>query len=120
MSWDDFADAGWGKLVGLGMSLCHLDQVVAGLPVEERLLAAAVARLVATAAGRRRHAELLEQHHYLHHASAVGQVLCYVAEYHGEWVDPVKMVDWGKWETWEIGEWGICRAGREIFYRNLA
>ena len=86
MSWDDFADAGWGKLVGLGMSLCHLDQVVAGLPVEERLLAAVVARLVTTAAGRRRHDELLAQHHYLHHASAVGQVLRYVAEDHGEWV----------------------------------
>jgi len=86
MIWHDFAGAGLGKLVGLGMSLCHLDQVVAGLPVEERLLAEVVVRLVATEAERRRHDELLEAHHYLHTASAVGQVLRYVAEYQGQWV----------------------------------
>ena len=86
MIWHEFADAGLGKLVGLGMSLCHLDQVVTGLPAEERLLEAVVVRLVVTEAERRRHDELLAQHHYLHNGSAVGHVLRYVAEYCGEWV----------------------------------
>jgi hypothetical protein len=71
--WADFADAGMGKLFGLGMSLCHLDEDVAGLPVEERLLEAVVVRLVATAAERRRHDELLEQHHYLHNPRRWGK-----------------------------------------------
>jgi hypothetical protein len=82
----DFAGAGWENLVGLGMSICHVDQMVAGLPAEERLLEAVVVRLVTTAAERQRHNELLEQHHYLHNAHAVGPVLRYVAEYQGEWV----------------------------------
>jgi hypothetical protein len=36
------------------MSLCHLDQVVTGLPAEERLLEAVVVRLVVTEAERQR------------------------------------------------------------------
>ena len=46
---------------------------MAGLPVEERLLEAVVVRLVATAAERRRHDELLEQHHYLHNPRRWGK-----------------------------------------------
>ena len=43
-------------------------------------------RLIESAAERRLHGKLLERHHYLHNANAVGQVLRYVVEYHGEWV----------------------------------
>jgi hypothetical protein len=68
------------------MSLCHLDQLMVGLPVEARLLDEVEVRLIETEADRRRHDELLERHHYLHNANAVGQVLRYVVEYHGEWV----------------------------------
>ena len=66
------------------MSLCHLDQVLVGLPVEARLLEQVRVRLIETEAEGRRHDELLERHHYLHNANAVGQVLRYVVEYHGE------------------------------------
>ncbi len=59
---------------------------MAGLPTEERLLEEVVVRLVASEAERQRHDELLEQHHYLHNANAVGQVLRYVVEYRGQWV----------------------------------
>jgi hypothetical protein len=68
------------------MSLCHLDQVMIGLPVEARLIDQVRVRLIETEANRRRHDELLERHHYLHNANVVGQVLRYVVEYHGEWV----------------------------------
>ena len=73
MSWHDFADLGLGELFGLVMSLCHLEQVVVGLPVEKRRLEAVVVRLVVTAAERRRHDELLAQQHYLHNFQAVGR-----------------------------------------------
>ena len=59
---------------------------MAGLPAEERLLEEVVVRLVAGAAEARRHDELIAQHHYLHNANAVGEVLRYVAEYRGQWV----------------------------------
>jgi hypothetical protein len=59
---------------------------MAGLPVEARLLEQVEVRLIETEVDRRRHDELLERHHYLHNANAVGQVLRYVVEYHGEWV----------------------------------
>src|SRR5664280_2147481 len=68
------------------MSLCHLDQVMGGLPVEASLLEQVGVRLIETEADRRRHDELLERHHYLHNAHAVGQVLRYIVEYRGEWV----------------------------------
>lgn len=68
------------------MSLCYLDQVVVGLPVEARLLDQLEVRLIETEADRLRHDELLERHHYLHNANAVGQVLRYVVEHQGEWV----------------------------------
>src|SRR5271167_5225759 len=96
------------------MSLCHLDQVMAGLPAEERLLEAVVVRLLATEAERRRHDQLLEQHHYLHNASAVGQVLRYVVEYHGEWVAVLTFCSsawhlkprdrWLNWTAWQVRE----------------
>jgi hypothetical protein len=57
-----------------------------GLPVEARLLEEVEVRLIGTEADGCRHDELLERHHYLHNANAVGQVLRYVVEYHGEWV----------------------------------
>jgi hypothetical protein len=57
-----------------------------GLPVEARLLEQVEVRLIETEADRLRHDELLERHHYLHNAHAVGQVLRYVVQYHGEWV----------------------------------
>ena len=57
-----------------------------GLPIEARLLEEVGVRLIESKADRRRHDQLLEQHHYLHNAHAVGQVLRYVVEYLGEWV----------------------------------
>ena len=57
-----------------------------GLPVEAHLLDQVGVRLIETEADRRRHDELMERHHYLHNAKAVGQVLRYVVEYRGEWV----------------------------------
>ena len=57
-----------------------------GLPVEAHLLDQVGVRLIETEEDRRRHDELMERHHYLHNAKAVGQVLRYVVEYHGEWV----------------------------------
>ena len=57
-----------------------------GLPVEARLFEQLEVRLIESGAERRRHDRLLERHHYLHNAKAVGQVLRYVVEYHGEWV----------------------------------
>ncbi|MCX6923320.1 MAG: hypothetical protein NT154_08955, partial [Verrucomicrobia bacterium] len=60
------------------MSLCQLDQVMVGLPAEALLLEELVVRLIESEAERRRHDQLLERHHYLHNANAVGQVLRYV------------------------------------------
>lgn len=68
------------------MSLCQSNQIKDGLPGEERLLADVTVRLINTEEERRRHDQLLEQEHYLRNATAVGQVLRYVAEYLGKWV----------------------------------
>lgn len=68
------------------MSVCHCDQIRAGLPAEGRLLSEVTVRLIESEEERRRHDQLLEQEHYLHNATAVGQVLRYVAEYNGQWV----------------------------------
>src|ERR1035441_6904545 len=46
------------------MSLCHLDQVMVGLPVEAHLLDQVGVRLIETEEDRRRHDELMERHHY--------------------------------------------------------
>ena len=68
------------------MAICYADQKLEGLPPETRLLEEVNVRLVTSAAERRRHDVLLEQEHYLHNAQAIGRVLRYVAEYHGQWV----------------------------------
>ena len=67
------------------MSVCHLNQKGEGLPGEARLLEEVRVRLIEPGE-RDRHDQLIEQHHYLGNANAVGQVLRYVAEYQGEWV----------------------------------
>ena len=68
------------------MSVCYADHQLEELPVESRLLDEVVVRLVNHDTERRRHDELIEREHYLHHASAIGRVLRYVAEYRGEWI----------------------------------
>ena len=68
------------------MSICYADRNGVVLPTEERLLGEVTIRLVQTESDRGRHDQLLEQDHYLHNATAVGQVLRYVAEYRGQWV----------------------------------
>lgn len=67
------------------MSLCQSDQIKDGLPDEERLLSELTVRLIELEE-RDRHDQLLEQEHYLHNATTVGQVLRYVAEYRGQWI----------------------------------
>ena len=57
------------------MSICYADQKVAVLPIESRLLAEVVVRLVAGEAQRHRHDQRLEREHYLRKAKAIGQVL---------------------------------------------
>ena len=64
------------------MSVCHLNQKGEGLPGEARLLEDVRVRLIEPGE-RDRHDQLIEQHHYLGNANSVGQVLRYVAEYHG-------------------------------------
>lgn len=68
------------------MSVDYVDQKLAGLPVEKRLLEEVVVSLVETPAEKDRHDQLLEQEHYLGNANAIGQVLRYVAQYRGQWV----------------------------------
>jgi hypothetical protein len=68
------------------MSLAHADWILEGLPGEAPVLREVSVRLIETERDRRRHDDLLNQEHYLRNANAVGQVLRYVAEYHGEWV----------------------------------
>src|SRR6266536_43595 len=64
----------------------HLaDSLAAGLPPEPKLLNAVTVRLI-TETERDRFDQLLETEHYLKNATAVGQVLRYVAEYQGRWV----------------------------------
>lgn len=67
------------------MSNCYCDQAIEGLPAEERLLAEVRVRLISPGE-RERFDELMEKEHYLHNATAVGQVLRYVAVYQGRWV----------------------------------
>ena len=68
------------------MAIAQAEQMVAGLPAEDRLLEEVTVRLLQTDEERVRHDELLDQEHYLHNATAVGRVLRYVAEYRGQWV----------------------------------
>lgn len=68
------------------MSVHLADQIRSGLPPEPRLLKEVVLRLVIEESERARFEELLVREHYLKNATAVGQVLRYVAEYQGQWV----------------------------------
>ena len=71
--------------LALGMSNCYCDQPIAGLPAEDRLLEEVAIELI-THEERERFDLCMENEHYLHNATAVGQVLCYVALYRGQWV----------------------------------
>lgn len=68
------------------MSVTYSDRIIAGLPVEPRLLEEVTVRLIQTQEQRRLHDEWITRDHYLHNANAVGEVLRYIAEYRGEWV----------------------------------
>lgn len=68
------------------MSVHLADQIRSGLPPEPRLLKEVTLRLVSEESERARFDELLVREHYLKNATAVGQVLRYVAEYQGQWV----------------------------------
>ena len=67
------------------MSNCYCDQTIAGLPAEDRLLEEVTIRLI-TPEERERFDFLMESEHYLRNATAVGQVLRYVALYRGQWL----------------------------------
>lgn len=67
------------------MSVHLADSVTIGLPPEPKLLDAVTVRLI-TGSERDRFDQLLESEHYLKNATAVGQVLRYVAEYQDQWV----------------------------------
>lgn len=67
------------------MSNCHCDQAITGLPTEDRLLDEINLRLI-TPEERQRFDLLMESEHYLRNATAVGQVLRYIALYRGQWV----------------------------------
>lgn len=63
------------------MSVHFADQIRSGLAPEARLLKEVTLHLVIEESERARFDELLVREHYLKHATAVGQVLRYVAEY---------------------------------------
>src|SRR5688572_23716512 len=67
------------------MSVHLADNIKAGLPPEPKLLDALKIRLI-TESERGRFDQLLESEHYLKNATAVGQVLRYIAEYQSQWV----------------------------------
>lgn len=67
------------------MSVHLADSLASGLPPEFKLLNAVAIRLIAESE-RGRFDQLLESEHYLKNATAVGQVLRYVAEYQGRWL----------------------------------
>lgn len=75
-----------GSCLDWRMSICYANQKLEELPDESGLLDEVVVRLVESDGEGRRHDELLEREHYLHHAQVVGRVLRYVAAYRGEWV----------------------------------
>ena len=54
-------------------------------PDEQHVLEHLTVRLI-TAAERRRYDALMKEHHYLHSHQLVGEQLCYVATYHGQWL----------------------------------
>jgi len=67
------------------MSVHLADQIRSGLAPEPRLLKEVTVRLIEESE-RAAFDELLVREHYLKNATAVGQVLRYVAEYQGRWV----------------------------------
>ena len=67
------------------MSNCYSEHIVEGLPCEPRLLEEVTLKLIAPQE-RERYDLLMEREHYLHNATAVGQVLRYVALYHDQWI----------------------------------
>lgn len=67
------------------MSVHLSDQIRSGLPPELRLLKEVNVRLIEEWE-RTRFDEQIVREHYLKNATAVGQVLRYVAEYQGQWV----------------------------------
>lgn len=67
------------------MSVHLANQIRSGLPSEPRLLKEVTVRLIEESE-RAAFDELLVREHYLKNATAVGQVLRYVAEYQGRWV----------------------------------
>jgi hypothetical protein len=67
------------------MSVHLADQIRSGLPPEPRLLKAVTVRLIEESE-RAAFDELLVREHYLKNATAVGQVLRYVAQSQGRWV----------------------------------
>ena len=74
-----------GRWLAVGMSNCHRNELVEGNPPEPSLLREVKVRLIRPEE-RERFDRLIKTEHYLHSASAVGQVLRYVAEYKGQWV----------------------------------
>ena len=68
-----------------GMSVHLLDEVLAQLPPEPKLLKEVTLRLIEESE-RARFDELLAREHYLKNPTAVGAVLRYVAEYRGQWL----------------------------------
>ncbi len=67
------------------MCNCYCEQPIEGLPAEDRLLEEVTIELI-TREERERFDLLMESEHYLRNATAVGQVLRYVALYRGQWV----------------------------------
>lgn len=67
------------------MSVQLFDGPIAGTPAEPILLKEVTVRLIEDSERERFDEELVAKH-YLKNANAVGRVLRYVAEYHGQWV----------------------------------
>ena len=55
-------------------------------PTEQQVLEHLTVRLVTDRAEQGRFDQLIEEHHYLHSATLVGEHLRYVVSYHGEWL----------------------------------
>ena len=95
------------------MSIHLADSFAGGLPPELKLLNAVTVRLI-DESERGRFDELLAREHYLKNATAVGQVLRYVAEYEGQWLGllvfssaalHLKPRDrWLKWSARQVAE----------------
>ena len=96
------------------MCIHVLDQSIAGLPVEPRLLNEVTIRL-ATEADQPRFDQYLTKEHYLKNPTVVGRVLRYIAQYQGQWVallvfsSPayhLKARDrWLGWSPRQVQEW---------------